>query len=139
VSYRETAKELIQHGEDCVLHAYKDSLGYLTIGWGRMIDPERGGGISRAEADFLLQNDLAQDETTAKAFFPNFDSLSDNRKAVLMDMAHNLRNGLHAFKGMRAAIAAGDFHKAADEMMDSLWAKQVKSRADRLAQMMRDG
>jgi GH24 family phage-related lysozyme (muramidase) len=44
--------------EGCVLHAYPDSLGYLTIGYGRLIDRRRGGGITNAEALMLLENDV---------------------------------------------------------------------------------
>ena len=32
--------------------AYRDTRGCLTIGYGRLIDARRGGGISHAEADF---------------------------------------------------------------------------------------
>lgn len=42
-------------------HAYKDSLGYLTIGYGRMIDERLGGYLSEEEAGFLLENDIIRD------------------------------------------------------------------------------
>jgi len=43
------------------------------------------------------------------------------------------------FKKMLAAAEAGDYDKAADEILDSKYAKQVGARATRLAQMMRTG
>ena len=46
---------------------------------------------------------------------------------------------LSLFKKMHAAAAAGNYHVAAAEMLDSKWAGQVKGRADRLAEMMRSG
>lgn len=137
VNYRDIAKASIMQGEGLRLRAYKDSLGLLTIGYGRLID--EGGGISTAEAETMLQNDLAQDEATARSFFPTFEALSDNRKAVLLDMAHNLRNRLSGFAQFRSAVAAGDYAKAAEHMVDSLWAKQVGQRAQRLAKLMREG
>jgi lysozyme len=48
-------------------------------------------------------------------------------------------NRLGAFAEMRRHVAAGDFEKAADAMMDSLWARQVGERAKRLEKMMREG
>jgi hypothetical protein len=37
------------------------------------------------------------------------------------------------------ALAAGDFNKAADELTDSLWYKQVKDRAKTIVGMIRSG
>ncbi|MGB0809972.1 MAG: glycoside hydrolase family protein, partial [Candidatus Puniceispirillaceae bacterium] len=51
-------KQLKRH-EGLVTHCYQDHLGYNTIGYGRLI--EKGmGGITEAEADYLLMNDLAK-------------------------------------------------------------------------------
>ena len=48
----------LRRDEGEVLHAYSDSLGYLTIGVGRLIDARRGGGISGDESAYLLRNDI---------------------------------------------------------------------------------
>ena len=50
--------EELSRDEGTVLQAYQDSLGYWTIGTGRLIDKRRGGGITKAEADYLLANDV---------------------------------------------------------------------------------
>jgi len=44
-------REQIKRHEGKVLHAYPDHLGYWTIGYGRLIDERRGGGITEAEAE----------------------------------------------------------------------------------------
>jgi lysozyme len=44
---------------------------------------------------------------------------------------------LSKFKGMKAGVDARDWQKAADEMIDSRWYKQVTNRAERLVQRMR--
>ena len=44
---------------------------------------------------------------------------------------------LKKFKGMYKAVLAGDWQKAADEMVDSRWYKQVTNRAERLVKRMR--
>ena len=40
---------------------------------------------------------------------------------------------------MWAAIHRRDYNAAADEMLDSKWAEQVKGRATRLSNIMRTG
>src|SRR3546814_20342254 len=40
-------------------HAYQDSLGYWTIGVGRLIDKRKGGRLTNVEIDMLLANDIA--------------------------------------------------------------------------------
>jgi len=39
---------------------------------------------------------------------------------------------------MIAALRLGNYVKAADEMFDSKWARQVKGRANKLAEIMRE-
>ncbi|MFQ5421037.1 MAG: hypothetical protein ACE5EY_11830, partial [Anaerolineae bacterium] len=57
-----------------------------------------------------------------------------------INMAFNLgRTRLARFGKMWAAIHIGDYALAAEEMLDSRWARQVGERAHRLAEMMRDG
>lgn len=114
---------------------YKDTEGYLTIGFGRNLDAK---GISKEEGEYLLMNDL--DEAFELLFDkPYFNKLSEVRKKVLLDMAYNLNKKLFQFKKMIAALKEDNYDKAADEMLDSLWAEQVGKRAKRLALMMRTG
>ena len=47
--------------------AYCDTQGYLTIGYGRLIDARRGGGITDAEAEFLLAGDIPRRGPGARA------------------------------------------------------------------------
>ena len=62
------------------------------------------------------------------------------RQRVYVNMTFNLGSTrLALFKKMHAAVEAKDWEKAAEEMLDSKWATQVKGRADRLAEMMRSG
>jgi len=114
---------------------YRDTVGKLTIGVGRNLDDV---GLSDPEIDFLLQNDI--DTATAKLnqSYPWFSALDAVRQAVLINMTFNL-GSIHAFPRMRALVEAGDYEGAAGEMLDSLWARQVGSRAQRLSQQMRTG
>jgi len=69
---------------------------------------------------------------------PWWRELTENRRRILVDMAFNLGTfGLSQFRDMLAATKVGDFDGASKEMLDSKWAKQVGSRAERLAKAMK--
>jgi lysozyme len=140
MSYRDIVRADLLVDEGKVVHAYQDSEGYWSIGVGRLIDKRVGGRLRDDEISLMLDNDITQAEADAKTLFPAFDGLSENRKAVLVNMAFNLGvNRLGGFKNLRAAVDSGDFDAAAAEMGNSKWAVQVKSRADRLIKMMKEG
>ncbi len=118
--------------------AYRDHLGYLTIGIGRLIDARKGGGLSPEEIAYLFENDLKERERQLDVRCPWWRNLSDARQGVLINMCFQLGiGGLMNFPAMHAAIKLGRWGEAADEMLDSLWAKQTPERAERLAFQMR--
>ncbi len=115
---------------------YKDSLGIETIGVGRNI---RDKGLSEAEIDFMLDNDIAECVADLSGF-SWWASLNQARKDALTDMRLNLGpNRFRGFQRMILALASGDFEEAARQMMDSTWSNQVGQRAITLAAMIRTG
>ncbi|MCH8136115.1 MAG: glycoside hydrolase family protein [Proteobacteria bacterium] len=115
---------------------YLDSVGKLTIGVGRNLDDTE---LSDDEVELMLNNDIERAAKNAERFswWRELDSV---RQMVVVDMLFNL--GLAGFAKFRKTISfigAGDYPKAAEEMLDSKWASQVGSRAVRLAKMMRTG
>lgn len=136
------ALDLIKKHEGCRLQPYKDSLGFPTIGWGHLVKVGESypGGITQAKADTLLLSDAATAEETARTIFSNFDDLNEVRQAVLIDMAFNLGyNKLSQFKRMISAVEDEDFVSAANEMKNSKWYVQVKSRGVENCNLMRRG
>lgn len=128
-----TVQELVAQHEGLRLKPYKDSLGVLTIGYGRNLDAV---GLRRNEAEIMLGNDLRAARVSAQRY-RWFDDLSPVRQAVVVDMHYQLgRSGFAAFTKTRAAIAASEWHTAADEMVASRWHEQTPTRCDRLALMM---
>lgn len=133
-------KEQLIRDEGKVRHAYEDSLGFLTIGVGRLIDVRRGGGLSPAEIDFLLANDIAEKTAQVLEALPWASRLNEPRLAVLINMAFQMGiHGLLQFKRMLGSVEDGQYGEAALEMVDSLWAKQTSTRAHRLAEQMESG
>jgi lysozyme len=128
----------LKHDEGVVAHAYRDSLGHLTIGVGHLIDEDKGGSLSNDEIEYILQNDIDRTVYRLGHEFAWFDDLSDVRQEVIVNMAFNLGvTGLKRFKNMIRAIEMGDWLNASMEALDSRWATQVGDRAIRLANAMR--
>lgn len=117
---------------------YHDTVGKLTIGFGRNLDDR---GISLAEADALLDNDIDDAIRDLTARYPSwFPALDPVRQAVLVQMAFNLGIArLSGFKRTLGAVARRDYALAAVGMLESLWAEQVGARARRLARQMETG
>jgi len=116
---------------------YKDSEGVLTIGYGIAIGIT---GLSFEEADMLLLNRVNETIAECKRTFAWYQGLDGIRKNVIISMVYNM--GLTRFKTFKKTIAlieARKYTAAGDEMLDSKWAKQVKSRANRLSTMMKEG
>jgi len=68
-----------------VHHAYQDSLGFWTLGIGRLIDQRRGGGITHDEALFLLQNDIESKTEDLDRALPWWKTLSEVRQRALLN------------------------------------------------------
>lgn len=140
-----TLRELLVLHEGRVPHAYRDSLGYLTIGVGHLIDNRKGGRLPEEIIDILLDHDIKEHSDALVAVQPWVMKLDEVRRAVLFDMTFNL--GIEPFDGdgfkdwpiFLGQVQSGLYNAAADNMLKTLWAKQVGRRAERLAGMMRDG
>lgn len=120
-------------------HAYKCTANMITVGVGRNIDENGGIGLSDDEIDYLLENDIkrCKQELISLSWFTDLDSV---RQDALVNLCFNLGlTRLMDFKNAMAAMAEGHYERAADEFYDSRWAKQVKSRADEVCEMIRTG
>ena len=130
----------LRRDEGEVLHAYPDSLSYLTIGVGRLIDKRKGGGITAEESAYLLNNDIERTQAELLRRAPWFVELDDARKGVLVAMAFQLGvDGLLGFKNTLEMVQRGDYAGAAAGMLQSLWARQTPERAKRLSAQMLTG
>jgi len=131
-------RETLKRHEGCVLHAYQDHLGYWTIGYGRLIDERKGGGISEAEADQLLRNDINRVIADLEYQAPILHTLPEEIQHALVNMAFQMGvSGLMQFTRMWRALEAGDWHLAANEALAARWAEQTPRRAKEVAGMIR--
>jgi lysozyme len=137
--------ELIQQvkrDEGLRLKAYWDPIGKVwTVGYGHTgPDVTEGTVWTLAQAEAALAEDLNTAADEVDRAFPWAESMGVVRWSVLVNMAFNMGlDGLEEFHMMLAAAQRGDWVEAAAQMLESLWATQVKGRALRLAQQMRTG
>lgn len=116
---------------------YKDTVGKITIGYGFNLTDI---GLYPEESEFMLKFRTHKALTDVLSHLPWSQSLTEGRRVVLTDMAYNLGiGGLMAFKTFLGALESMDYDKAADAMLNSLWAKQVGNRAIKLSDMIRKG
>lgn len=133
--------------------AYKDSLGYWTVGVGHLIDPRKGGdpapfgvdlrnggNITDSQVNKLLNDDINEAMGQLDNRLPWWSDLCDARQRVLVNMCFNLGiAGLVGFSNTLADIKNENYASASRRMLSTKWASQVGDRAKRLAQMMLTG
>jgi len=116
---------------------YKCTAGKLTIGVGRNLEDV---GLSSAEIDYLLANDISRVIHAVMGSIGFFSELNEARQRALINMGFQLGvNGLLKFKNMLKSMSEDDFETAAMESLNSKWAKQTPNRAARIAEQIRSG
>jgi lysozyme len=124
---------------------YNDTKGIPTVGVGHNLNakPLPAGWkypLNDTQVNSLLDDDLEDVFHDLDRNLPWWTDLTDMRQRVLANLCFNMGiNRLLGFKKALVAMRQGKFSTAADELLDSTWATQVKGRAARLADMMRKG
>lgn len=123
-----------------VLKAYQDPKGIWTIGLGTNLQVLV---IDEALARSWHLKALEAAQNFARVRYPWFDTLSTERQNAVVELIYQLGpEGFHAFKNMRAAIEAGDFERAAVELLDSKYHRVDMANSPRdewLAELLRTG
>ena len=134
-------EERIKHHEGFRNMVYKDTLGKRTIGWGHLCRKDETWEDGLEYSTDVLQHYFDIDFDTA---IYGADSLCGNMglperaEEILIEMCFQLgTTGVSNFKNMLKGLEEKDYNKAADEMLDSKWAKQTPNRANELSNMMR--
>lgn len=135
-----TLEELLKREEGFIPHAYQDHLGYWTIGYGKLIDKRKGGGITKEEGMYLLRNEVARQYEEIVDAIPWIAQLDENRRTILQAMAFQMGvAGLLSFRKTLQAVRTGDYALAAKGIRGSKWAQQTPGRAERMAKAMETG
>lgn len=125
--------------EGFVPYAYKDTLGYLTIGVGFLVDKDKGGRMPDKVRDVWLDHLIAEHAQQLDKQLPWWRGRPQSVQDALQNMVYQLGiGGLLKFGKMLSCLHAGDWEGAKREGLDSTWAKQTPERAKRVTEMFRD-
>ena len=141
----EQLRKELEVDEGVKYEIYNDHLGYPTFGIGHLVrdtDPEAGASLGTPVSEDRVIEAFNQDVETVLSdcniLYDDFGDLPEEAQLIIANMMFNLgRPRLSKFKGMKAGVDARDWKKAADEMIDSAWYRQVPNRAGRLVTRMK--
>lgn len=151
--------DMIRYDEGERLSVYKDTEGYWTVGVGHLLtkNPSKDvaikeldktvghssyGYINKQESASILQKDidmaiLGISKTSLSVTYTRIDG---PRRAALVNMVFQLGlNGVLGFKNMIKLLTEGDYENAANEALNSKWARQTPNRARRVTDVIRYG
>ena len=130
-------------------YVYYDTLKFPTIGIGQRIGPQN------APLEFYTFNvpiDLAKTWVNYKVesielslssnveTFKAWNNCNQPRRDILTSMCYQFGfEGFCEFDNMIQSLNKKDFDKAAEDALDSLWHKQTENRAERHAEVIKDG
>lgn len=134
---------------------YKDTELLWTFGTGRCLETNPLTGkewkelldageldvtITHAGATRLLKTGVADALIACAITFRWWADLDEGRRDVIAELAYQLGlTRLMRFRKLLAAMERRDYDSAATELLDSLYARQVPKRAQRLSNQLRTG
>lgn len=139
-------REELEIDEGVKYEIYLDHLGLKTCGVGHLCrkgepeyDMEVGDPVSDDRVGELFEKDVGWTISDCHKLLPDFDMLPEEVCLIVSNMMFNMGiNRMGMFKRFLTAIEDRDWGKAAVEMEDSRWHKQVTARADRLIVRMEE-
>ena len=139
MTFEENLRSVIEQDEGVVYKTYNDHLCNRTCGIGHLVlktEPEYnwplGTEITKARVTQLYNQDIGIALRDAKWIHPDFDELPEPAKIVIASLCFQL--GLpryQKFKLHHAAIEAGEWREAAEQLRDSNLYRQTKNRTER--------
>ena len=138
-------REELEIDEGVKYEIYLDHLGLKTCGIGHLCrkgepeyDMEVGTPVSEERVAELFEKDIGWTMSDCLKLLPDFDMLPEQVRLIFANMMFNMgRNRLAGFVKFIAAIESREWQKAAVEMADSKWARQVPNRSGRLIERMK--
>lgn len=132
---RDTLKQQLRIDEDVRVKPYVDTAGKITIGVGHNLSDK---GLSLPMIDELLDLDINEALIMLDRAIPWWRDRPENVQQVLANLMFNLGSARFAgFKKTIKLLELKQYKSASVELLNSTWAKQVGSRAIRLAQLLR--
>jgi lysozyme len=118
--------------------AYLDHLGYVTIGYGFLIDAKKGGELPKSVAEVWLRHAVNERLEQLERRWSAYSKQPEDVQRALGNMVYQMGvDGVLGFRTMLAALAVGDRARAAEAALESRWAKQTPERAQRVVALIR--
>ena len=144
--FTDKLRQELENDEGNVKAIYLCSEKHPTFGIGHLVrkeDPEYGKPVgtpvSTDRCNEVFDSDIQVVLSDCEHLYSDFNDLPEEVQRIIANMMFNMgRPRLSKFKGMKAGVDARDWNKAADEMVDSRWYRQVTNRAERLVERMRN-
>jgi lysozyme len=138
-----TVKERIKEHEGFRDTVYLDSLGKRTVGYGHLCVEdhwEDGKKYEKEYLDEIFDKDFQNAADQCEDLCNDYElDLPETITDVLIEMIFQLGIGnVMKFKKMIAALQEKDFETASLEMLDSRWASQTPSRAEKLSLIVKE-
>ena len=138
-----TVKERIKEHEGFRDTVSLDSLGKRTVGYGHLCVEdhwEDGKKYDKEYLDEIFDKDFQNAADQCEDLCNDYElELPETITDVLIEMIFQLGIGnVMKFKKMIAALQEQDFETASLEMLDSRWATQTPSRAEKLSLIVKD-
>lgn len=140
--------KIIAFEEGFMSKPYLCSEGFVTIGLGTKLHKSKDMNpedfpirVSRKIAEEWLSTevDIKHKKLSSKfGYSITYGGLDHDRRAIILSMAYQMGTaGVLRFKKMWMHLSVGAYYSAAEEMLDSKWARQTPERAERHARVMR--
>ena len=114
---------------------YKCSSDKWTIGVGHNIEDN---GFSEAAIQFIFEEDLSTSIAECQRNIIGWDEMPSPAQEALVNLVFNMGiNRLMQFKKTLGYLRNGEFGEAAEELLDSRYARQVPTRAQEVSDMIR--
>lgn len=138
-----TVKERIKEHEGFRDTVYLDSLGKRTVGYGHLCVEdhwEDGKKYDKEYLDEIFDKDFQNAADQCEDLCNDYElELPETVTDVLIEMIFQLGIGnVMKFKKCLAALQEKDFETASLEMLDSRWASQTPSRAEKLSLIVKE-
>ena len=122
------AVEFVKREEGCVLHVYKDTEGYDTIGVGHLIRKGETfpAGVTEDEAEDLLRKDLLSSAASIARLI--HVPLTEGQYIALLSFTFNLGGGALQRSTLRSRLNRGEYASASEEFPKWCWAGGKKEK-----------
>ena len=112
----EILMKLIKESEGCILTAYQDSVGVLTLGWGQTQGVKAGMTWTQEQADDDLVETAISVITQAIKASPVLATTTMQRQAAIADFIYNLGLGNYNKSTLKLRVGQSNWISAATEI-----------------------